>query len=176
MLTPEGLERFERREQTAAAAAMRVFLAPRSVAVVGASRRRGTVGAELFHNLLAGGFNGPVYPVNPTAPVVQSVVAYSSIAEVPGPVDLAVVAVPAAAVQYPRPLRHMAQGLTQHPLPRLNELPVLWFSFRMPPVVLIELRQIHDTVALRGNWSTSGRFPLLWLSTSSLAEEADEPK
>jgi len=97
-LTPEGLERFERREQTAAAAAMRVFLAPRSVAVVGASRRRGTVGAELFHNLLAGGFNGPVYPVNPNAPMVQSVVAYPSIAEVPGPVDLAVVAVPAAAV------------------------------------------------------------------------------
>src|SRR4029453_18048702 len=97
-LTPEGLERFERREQTAAVAAMRVFLAPRSVAVVGASRRRGTVGAELFHNLLAGGFNGPVYPVNPNAPVVQSVVAYPSIAEVPGPVELAVVAVPAAAV------------------------------------------------------------------------------
>ena len=98
LLTPEGLERFERREQTAAAAAMRVFLAPRAVAVVGASRRRGTVGAELFHNLLAGGFNGPVYPVNPNAGVVQSVVAYPSIAEVPGPVDLAVVAVPAAAV------------------------------------------------------------------------------
>jgi acetate---CoA ligase (ADP-forming) len=97
-LTPEGLERFERREQTAAAAAMRTFLAPRSVAVIGASRRRGTVGAELFHNLLAAGFTGPVYPVNPSAPVVQSVVAYPSIAEVPGPVDLAVVAVPAAAV------------------------------------------------------------------------------
>ena len=68
------------------------------MAVIGASRRRGTVGAELFHNLLAAGFTGPVYPVNPNAPVVQSVVAYPSIAEVPGPVDLAVVAVPAAAV------------------------------------------------------------------------------
>jgi GNAT superfamily N-acetyltransferase len=71
---------------------------PRSVAVIGASRRRGTVGAELFHNLLAAGFTGPVYPVNPNTPVVQSVVAYPSIAEVPGPVDLAVVAVPAPAV------------------------------------------------------------------------------
>ena len=98
LLTPEGLERFEQRERTAAAAAMRSFLAPRSVAVIGASRRRGTVGAELFHNLLAAGFTGPVYPVNPNAPVVQSVVAYPSIAEVPGPVDLAVVAVPAPAV------------------------------------------------------------------------------
>jgi len=98
LLTPEGLARFERREQAAAAAALRAFLAPRSVAVVGASRRRGTVGGELFHNLLAAGFAGPVYPVNPKAPVVQSVVAYPSVGEVPGPVDLAVLAVPADAV------------------------------------------------------------------------------
>jgi acetate---CoA ligase (ADP-forming) len=98
LLTPEGLERFERREQTAAVAAMRAFLAPRSVAVIGASRQRGTVGAELFHNLLAAGFNGPVYPVNPNTPVVQSVLAYPSIAEVPGPVDLAVLALPAPKV------------------------------------------------------------------------------
>jgi acetyl coenzyme A synthetase (ADP forming)-like protein len=98
LLTLEGRERFERREQTAAVAAMRAFLAPRAVAVVGASRRRGTVAAELFHNLLAAGFNGPVYPVNPNAPVVQSVVAYPSVRQVPGPVDLAVVTVPARAV------------------------------------------------------------------------------
>jgi acetate---CoA ligase (ADP-forming) len=97
-LTPDGLARFERREQAAAAAAMRAFLAPRSVAVVGASRHRGTVGGELFHNLLAAGFTGPVYPVNPKASVVQSVVAYPSVGKVPGPVDLAVLAVPAASV------------------------------------------------------------------------------
>ncbi len=97
-LSPAALERFERREQLAAVAALRTVLAPRSVAVVGASRRRGTVGGELFHNLLAGGFNGPVYPVNPGAEVVQSVLAYRSVLDVPGPVDLAVVAVPAAAV------------------------------------------------------------------------------
>jgi acetate---CoA ligase (ADP-forming) len=97
-LSPEALERFEQREQVAATAAMRAFLEPRSVAVIGASRRRGTVAGELFHNLLAGGFEGPVYPVNPNAPVVQSVVAYPSVADVPGPVDLAVLAVPAAAV------------------------------------------------------------------------------
>jgi acetate---CoA ligase (ADP-forming) len=97
-LTPEGLDRFERREQVAAVAAMRALLAPRSVAVVGASRTRGTVGGELFHNLLAAGFEGPVYPVNPTTAVVQSVVAYPSVLDVPGPVDLAVVAVPADRV------------------------------------------------------------------------------
>ena len=97
-LSPEALERFDLREQHAAVAALRTLLAPRSVAVIGASRERGSVGGQLFHNLLAAGFNGPVYPVNPRAPVVQSVLAYPSIADVPGPVDLAVIAVPAAAV------------------------------------------------------------------------------
>jgi acetate---CoA ligase (ADP-forming) len=97
-LSPEALERFERREQVAATAAMRAFFEPRSVAVVGASRRRGTVAGELFHNLLAAGFNGPVYPVNPKASVVQSVLAYKSVLDVPGPVDLAVLVVPAPYV------------------------------------------------------------------------------
>jgi acetyl coenzyme A synthetase (ADP forming)-like protein len=97
-LTAEAIEAFERREQAAAVAAMRAMLAPRAVAVVGASRDRGTVGGRVFHNLLAAGFEGPVYPVNPRAEVVQSVLAYRSVADIPGPVDLAVVAVPAAAV------------------------------------------------------------------------------
>src|SRR6266496_1440966 len=76
MLTPDALRRFDEREEHAAAAALRKVLAPRSVAVIGASRRRGTVGGELFHNLLAAGFTGPVYPVNPKAAAVQSVPAY----------------------------------------------------------------------------------------------------
>src|SRR6266498_3809255 len=97
-LSPEALERFERREQTAAIAAMEAFLSPRSVAVIGASRSRGTIGGEVFHNLLVTGFNGPVYPVNPGADVVQSVPAYSTVGDVPGPVDLAVIVVPASLV------------------------------------------------------------------------------
>jgi acetyl coenzyme A synthetase (ADP forming)-like protein len=68
------------------------------VAVIGASRRRGSVSGELFHNLLAAGFNGPVYPVNPKASVVQSVLAYKSVLDIPGPVDLAVLALPAPSV------------------------------------------------------------------------------
>ena len=71
------------------------LLKPRSVAVIGASRARRTVGGEIFHNLLRCGFHGPVYPVNPTAEVVQSVKAYPSILETPGHVDLAVMVVPA---------------------------------------------------------------------------------
>ena len=97
-ISPEALERFERREQLAAAAAVRSFLRPHAVAVIGAGRERGTVGAEIFHNLLAYGFNGPVYPVNPKAEVVQSVRSYPSILDVPEAIDLAIVAVPAEEV------------------------------------------------------------------------------
>jgi acetyl coenzyme A synthetase (ADP forming)-like protein len=71
---------------------------PRSIAVVGASRQRGTIAGEVFHNTLSHGFPGPVYPVNPSAPAVQSVRAYGSIDDIPGEVDLAVIMVPRAAV------------------------------------------------------------------------------
>jgi len=96
-LTGEARQRFERREQVAAAAAVRALLHPASVAVIGASRRRGTAGGELFHNLLVSGFTGPVYPVNPNADVVQSVAAYRSVAAIPGPVELAIIVLPADA-------------------------------------------------------------------------------
>jgi acetyl coenzyme A synthetase (ADP forming)-like protein len=74
------------------------LIRPRSVAVIGASRDPGTIGGAIFHNLLRQGFTGPVYPVNPRSPVVQSVAAYPTIEEVPGPVDLAVIVVPAPHV------------------------------------------------------------------------------
>lgn len=70
------------------------LLRPRSVAVIGASSRRGTIGAEILHNLLNAGFTGPVYPVNPTALAVQSVRAWPDVRAIPDPVDLAVVVVP----------------------------------------------------------------------------------
>jgi len=71
---------------------------PRSVAVIGASRDRRTVGGAIFHNLLSHDFRGPVYPVNPKAGVVQSVRAYATVRDIPDPVDLAIVVVPAAHV------------------------------------------------------------------------------
>jgi acetate---CoA ligase (ADP-forming) len=97
-LSEAALGRFEQRERTAAVAAMRSFLRPSSVAVIGASRRRGTVGGEVVRNLLSGGFGGAVHLVNLRAPTVEGRPAYSSIADVPGRVELAVVAVPAAGV------------------------------------------------------------------------------
>jgi acetyl coenzyme A synthetase (ADP forming)-like protein len=74
------------------------FFRPRSIAVIGASRTPGTVGYEIVDNLLADGFTGAVYPVNPNATAVHSVPAYGSIADVPGSVDLAVIAVPKEGV------------------------------------------------------------------------------
>jgi acetyl coenzyme A synthetase (ADP forming)-like protein len=96
--TREAFERFERRESTAAVNALKLFFNPRSVAVIGASRRRGSIGGEIFHNLISYGFEGPVYPVNPTAAVIQSVPAYKSVEDIPGPVDLGVIVVPANQV------------------------------------------------------------------------------
>lgn len=96
--TKEAVEQFERREAFAAVNALKLFFNPRAVAVVGASRQRGTIGGEIFHNLLSFGFNGPVYPVNPTAAVVQSVPAYPSVEAITGPVDLAIIVVPADRV------------------------------------------------------------------------------
>ena len=97
-LSDEAVAHFEDRDRIAAQAAIRPFLEPRAVAVIGASREHETVGGQLFHNALEAGFEGVVYPVNPSADVVQSVRAYPSVTEVPDEVDLAVIAVPAPAV------------------------------------------------------------------------------
>jgi acetyl coenzyme A synthetase (ADP forming)-like protein len=93
--TPEYEEKAALRSQMAARASMRAFFEPRSIAVVGAGRRRGGIGAEVFHNLVAAGFQGVVYPVNKSAPVVGSVTAYPRVNDIPGEVDLAIVVVPA---------------------------------------------------------------------------------
>ena len=97
-LSAESVERFQRRDGIAAAAAVSGSSSPARSPSIGASRHRGTVGGEIFHNLLDAGFSGVVHPVNPAAEVVQSVRAYPTISDVPGPVDLAVIAVPAANV------------------------------------------------------------------------------
>ena len=91
-------ERFElsveERDHTAVVASLRSFFEPTSVAVVGASPRRGTIGGELFRNVLEGDFAGAAYPVNPKGSAVAGVRGYASVAEIPDPVDLAVIAVP----------------------------------------------------------------------------------
>ena len=71
---------------------------PSSIAVVGASTRAGTVGNDLFRNLLFNEFNGPVYPVNPKAESLLGIKSYPDIAAVPEQMDLAVIAAPARSV------------------------------------------------------------------------------
>jgi acetyl coenzyme A synthetase (ADP forming)-like protein len=112
-ITPEARDRFEHREELAAAAAVRRLLCPRSIAVIGASRDRRTIGGGLFRNLLDGEFAGPVYPVNPAAHSVQGVRAYGSILDIPDSVDVALVVVPAGAVAAVARdcARHGVQGL-----------------------------------------------------------------
>lgn len=97
--TAEAREAADERDRTATRRSIERLLRPRSIAVIGASRQPGTVGHELLRNLVAGGFTGPVYPVNPEAVSVASLPAWPTIESIPGPVDVAVIAVPADAVQ-----------------------------------------------------------------------------
>jgi acetyl coenzyme A synthetase (ADP forming)-like protein len=87
------------RERRAAATSVRGFLEPASVAVVGASRQAGTIGAALMENLTRCGFKGPIYPVNPKAGEIAGLRAYPRVSAIGERVDLAVVAVPAPAVE-----------------------------------------------------------------------------
>ena len=96
--TAEAQQQFERRESIAAVNALKLFFEPRAVAVIGASRKRGTIGGEILHNLLSYGFKGPVYPVNPTATEIENIRCYPSVEAIPDSVDLAVIVVPAAKV------------------------------------------------------------------------------
>jgi acetyl coenzyme A synthetase (ADP forming)-like protein len=97
-MTPTGLRAFERGEAVASATAVSRFLNAKSVAVIGASRDKSSIGGALFANIMEGGFKGPVYPVNREATYVQSVTAYKSVLDCPGKVDLAFVVVPARFV------------------------------------------------------------------------------
>ena len=91
-------ERVEERDHTAVTASLRPFFEPSSVAVIGASRRRGSIGGELFRNILSGDFSGAAYPVNRDGEPVAGVRGYASIEEIPDPVDMAVISLPSAAV------------------------------------------------------------------------------
>ncbi|MGH3079359.1 MAG: GNAT family N-acetyltransferase [Gaiellaceae bacterium] len=90
--------RQDERDHVAVTASLRPFFEPRSVAVVGASRRRGSIGGELFRNILEADFAGIAYPVNRDGSPVAGVRGYRSVAEIPDEVDLAVISVPAGAV------------------------------------------------------------------------------
>ncbi len=99
-LAPTGTfdARVEERDHNAVVASLRPFFEPAAVAVIGASRRRGSIGGELFRNILTADFTGASYPVNLKGEAVAGVRAYRSLDEIPDPVDLAVICLPAEQV------------------------------------------------------------------------------
>src|SRR5215471_17731388 len=82
------------RDHAAVQASLEPFFRPGSVAVVGASRRRGSIGGELFRNIVAADFDGSAYPVNIRGESVAGVHGYSAVGDIPEDVDLAVICVP----------------------------------------------------------------------------------
>ena len=97
-LTENSARVRESREHRAESRSMRGLLNPRSVVVVGASRDPDSIGHRLLENIRDGGFTGAVHAVNHDAFEVQGVTSHARVTDVPGPIDLAVVAVPADAV------------------------------------------------------------------------------
>jgi acyl-CoA synthetase (NDP forming)/GNAT superfamily N-acetyltransferase len=95
---PLTLQRMADRERAAENRSLQRLFAPRAIAVVGAGRSPGGIGHEVLRNVVDGGFTGAVYAVNPHAAQISGVPAYPSIGDVPGTVDLAVIALPAEQV------------------------------------------------------------------------------
>lgn len=95
---------------------LRPLFAPKSVAVFGASDRIDSIGQIVFQNMLQSGFQGALYPINPKNPEVQGCKAYSSIAQINAPVELAVIATPPRL--YRASLRN-AVNITSRPLSSL---------------------------------------------------------
>ena len=97
-LAEDGRRRFEERERTAAVAAVSHVLRPRSVAVIGASRRPEAVGTTILRNLARGGFSGTVSAVHPQAREIEGVTCHRRVADLPEAPELAVLAVPVQRV------------------------------------------------------------------------------
>ncbi|HEX2928402.1 MAG TPA: GNAT family N-acetyltransferase, partial [Candidatus Binatia bacterium] len=93
-----SVARAEFRDRVATAASLRPFFLPHSIAVVGASRSPSNIGTRILRAIVSAGFKGSVYPVNPKADAIAKLKAYPSIRELPETPDLAVVAVPANAI------------------------------------------------------------------------------
>src|SRR3954452_14375497 len=97
--TDTSVSVMQAREHRAEAASIQRFFDARSVAVIGASRRHDTIGQTLVRNLVLADYQGRVYVVNPAARSVAGLPAYPTVGDIPDPVDVAIVAVPADAVE-----------------------------------------------------------------------------
>ncbi|RCW38785.1 acetyl coenzyme A synthetase (ADP forming)-like protein [Halopolyspora algeriensis] len=88
----------EQRSQEEILRTMNRLMKPDSVAVIGASSEEGKIGNSVMKNLINGGYSGQIHPINPKADEILGRTAYSSIAEVPGNIDVAIFTVPAKFV------------------------------------------------------------------------------
>jgi len=93
-----SVTRSELRDRISTTASLRPFFQPRSVAVIGASRNPSNIGTRILNALIRHGFRGRIYPINPKAPSIASIIAYPTVRDLPEAPDLAVIAVPRDAV------------------------------------------------------------------------------
>ncbi len=77
---------------------MRRVMKPKAIAVVGASAEAGKIGNSVMKNLINGGYEGEIYPINPKADEIMGRKAYKSVSDIPGQVDVAVFTIPAPLV------------------------------------------------------------------------------
>jgi acetate---CoA ligase (ADP-forming) len=91
-------ERMDVRDHVGVVSSLAPLFEPKAIAVIGASPRTGSIGGELFRNVLRAEYTGIAYPVNRSGAAVAGVRAYTSVAEIGEPVDLAVVCLPGPAV------------------------------------------------------------------------------
>jgi acetyl coenzyme A synthetase (ADP forming)-like protein len=96
--TEASIAKLELRDRVATVASLVPFFRPNAVAVVGASRDPAAIGHRVLAAILKERFPGPVYPINPKASDISGLRAYPSVRDLPGPVDLAILAVPSGAV------------------------------------------------------------------------------
>jgi len=96
--TPEVVRKKDERALTATYNSLKSIMKPRSVAVIGASNRKGSIGQLVFQSVMQNGFSGIVYPVSPSSRAIMSVKAYPSILDIEGEVDLAIIVVPSSQV------------------------------------------------------------------------------
>lgn len=71
---------------------------PKSIAFVGASNNMSKWGFLILHNLIMGGYEGPIYPVNPKEKTILGLAVYPSLSAIPGPVDQAIFTIPAEQI------------------------------------------------------------------------------
>jgi acetate---CoA ligase (ADP-forming) len=90
--------RVDERDHVGVVTSLAPFFDPKTIAVIGASPRTGSIGGELFRNVLRAEYTGVAYPVNRSGAPVAGVRAYTSVAEIGEPIDLAVVCLPGSRV------------------------------------------------------------------------------